>query len=374
VTPALREEFPLLSTCTYLNSNAAGAVPSGVQSVLSTYGSSLFRYRDEIWLSWWESLRRYERNLAELIGAQPGTIALDGNVSTLLGRLLSSFDFAMSRRRIVTTDHEFPSTRFIARAHEKRGAVVDVVRSFGIAVDEDAVIEAIDEQTAVVIVSLATYATGAITDVARIARRARAMGALTVVDAYAAIGVVPVNVAALGADVVLGGAHKWLCGSYESAFMYVSPSILRELEPAATGWMAAEAPLTFAEPTRYADDARRFTAGTPAVLPALLSEVGLQILRRTSMADIRATSLRRTKRILERAREAGIEPASPLDDDRRAGIAALRVGPEVQRSLAERGFVCSYRGVLRVGPHFYNTDDEVERFLDALITIVGHAR
>lgn len=373
----LRSEFPLLSNCTYLNSNAAGAAPRGIDAVLCGYRDSLFRYRDEIWAGWWESLRRYEGKLAALVGGEPGSIALDGNLSALLGRLLSCIDFRGARRRIVTTDLEFPTVRFLARAFERHGAELVVVKSRdGATIDEEAVARAIDERTALVVVSLATYGSGALTDVAAIARAAREFGAICAVDAYAAVGAAPVDVKASGVDVLLGGAHKWLCGSYECAFMYVSPRVVASLEPAATGWMASRDPLSFGEPAGYAEDARRFSAGTPAVLPALVSEVGLDLVQSVGIDNIRELSLARTRRILERARDAHIESTTPADDARRGGIVALRFpGSErIARLLVERDMVCSHRGALRIAPHFYNDDDEIERFMDALVELATELR
>lgn len=362
-----RDAFPLLASCVYLNSNSTGAFPRGARAVADAFYDQLFRWRDEAWGGFLEGMRAYEAEIARLLGAAPGTVALDTSVSNLFARLLSALDFS-ERPKVVTTDLEFPSLRFILEAHGRRGCQPVVVPSDGVAVDEAAICRAIDAQTKLVVVSHATFATGALTDLAPIVARAREVSALVVVDAYQSVGVVPVDVRALGVDVALGGAHKWLCGALDSAFVYVEPTLLATLEPAGTGWMAGRNPLSFARVEGYADDARRMTSGTPAPLAAMTSREGLRLVTQYGMTRVREDSLRRTARIIERADALGLAVATPRAPARRAGIVNLRF-EESERAttvLRERGFIVSHRAGMRVAPHFYNTDEEVERFMDAL--------
>ncbi len=364
-----RAEFPLLASCVYLNSNSTGAAPRGVERVLAEYWETLSHWRDEVWERWWVDLHAYADALATFIGAPAGSVVTDVNLSSLLGRLLGALDFS-ERPKIVTTALEFPTVPFLLRAHERHGAQVHVVAARdGARVDEEALLAAIDETTRLVCVSHASYETGALIDVEAVVRRAHAFGAWVALDAYQSVGVVPVDVDALGVDFLLGGAHKWLCGSIESAFLYVHPRLVAELEPTATGWMASRDPLSFGPAREYADTARRFASGTPAVLPALVSHVALRMLAEIGVPAIREASLRLTSRILERARGAGIPIATPHDAAKRGGIVCLRF-PGDDRVVAElkaAGLVCSHRGGVRIAPHFYNTDEEVDRFMDALI-------
>ncbi|MCX4390926.1 aminotransferase class V-fold PLP-dependent enzyme [Micromonospora peucetia] len=369
---ALRAEFPLLSTCVYLNNNSTGAVPRDAEHVLTGYWETLRGWRDEVWQDWHVGLDRYADSVAALIGAPPGSVVTDANLSTLLARVASCFDYRAPRDRVVTTDLEYPTVPFIFNAFRRYGARPDVIRSGGPRFDEDALEARIDERTLLVCVPHASFSSGATIDLSRLVRRAHDVGALVVVDAFQSVGVVPLDVTALGVDVVLGGAHKWLCG-VGTAFLYVRPELATRLEPAATGWQAGDRALTFQPSTGWAPGARRFAGGTPFPLTSLVSQVGLDLLAGVGVAAIRRHSLACTRRILDRAAAAGIDVVSPVEPHRRGGVVCLDVadGEAVKRRLAARDMVCSWRGYLRVGPHVYNTLAEIDAFMDALEEELG---
>ncbi len=366
----------------YLNSNSAGAAPRGAKAALDEYWRTVERWRDEAWGGWWDDLQAYANEIAALINAPAGSVVCDANVSTLFSRLMSCFDYRdyRERPRVVTSDREFPAIPHILRAFERYGAEPVIVPSRDrVEIDAERLVREIDERTQLVCVSHATFETGALLDLAPIVRRAREVGALVAIDAYQSVGVVPLDVMASGVDFVLGGAHKWLCGSYESAFLYVRPALLPHLRPAASGWIAAADPMSFAPPAGWAADARRFAGGTPAVLPALFSRPGLAIVRELGVDAIRRRSLAQTDRIIAWAdawaEEAGLAVATPWAHERRGGIVALRFpgAVVVARELVASGFVCSYRGGLRIAPHFYNTDEEIDRFMIELAQRVRRA-
>ncbi|WP_432907164.1 aminotransferase class V-fold PLP-dependent enzyme [Micromonospora matsumotoense] len=364
---ALRAEFPLLETCVYLNNNSTGAMPRGVERVLTDYWETLRGWRDDVWQDWHVGLDRYADSIAALLGAPAGSVVTDANLSTLLARVLSCFDYRPPRDRIVTTDLEYPTVPFIGAAFRRYGARLDVVGTGGPRFDQDAIEARVDERTLLVCVPHASFSSGATIDLPRLVARAHDVGALVVVDAFQTVGAVPLDVTALGVDIVLGGAHKWLCGA-GTAFLYVRPDLVDRLAPAATGWQAGDRALTFRVSTGWAAGAQRFAGGTPYPLTSLISQVGLDLLAGVGIGAIRAHSLALTQRVLDRAAAAGIAVVSPTDPQHRGGVVCLDVpdGEAVKRQLAARNMICSWRGWLRVGPHVYNTLDEVDAFMDAL--------
>jgi len=370
-----RRLFPLVESCVYLNSNSTGAVPGAVRGVLERHWQTMAAWRDEVWGEWWTFLHAHADAIAALLGAPAGSVVLDVSTAALLGRLAAALDYPETRPRALVSDLEFPTAAFLWRALGRIGAELHVVAGDGVAIDEDALVAAIDERTRVVFVSHAAYATGAVIDVRRVVDRARAVGAIVGIDAYASVGVMPVDVGALDVDFAVGGARKWLCGASDLAFLYVRPELAESLAPLTPGWMAGADPLSFGPAVALAPSAGRFAAGTPSVLPAYVSAPGLAVVSSLGVAQIREHSLALTSRVIERADDAGIPVATPRDPTRRGGVVNLRppAGRAAAEALRRRGFVCSYRDGVRVGPHFYNTLDEVDRLMDALVQVADAA-
>jgi selenocysteine lyase/cysteine desulfurase len=364
---AIRAQFPLLQTCVYLNNNSTGAVPRAAENVLTRYWETLRTWRDDVWEGWHDGLQKYADGLAAFICAPPGSVITDANLSTLLTRIASCFNYHAPRNRVATTDLEFPTIPFIWNAFRRYGAQLDVVGSGAPQVDEEALEQRIDERTLLVCVPHASYTSGATINLPRLVKRAHDVGALVIVDAFQSVGVMPLDVTALDVDFVLGGAHKWMCG-VGNAFLYIRPDLLPGLEPAATGWQAGNRALTFQPSTGWAPDAQRFAGGTPFPLTSLISQIGLDLLAGVGIQTIRAHSLACTGRILTRAEAAGIQVVSPVESHRRGGVVCLDIpdGEAIKRRLAERDMICSWRGYLRIGPHIYNTLDEIDEFMDAL--------
>ena len=367
---ALRREFPVLATGIYLNSNSTGALPIAAREGLDSFGSTWAAWRDEVWKErFFPALAEHGDALAALVNGPRGSVVTDANVATLLGRVVSCFSF-QERPRLVTTTLDFPTAPFLFGGFSRYGAEAVVVPSRdGVTIDLEALLAAIDERTRLVCIPHATPGTGALVDLAAVVARARSVGALVAVDAFATVGAVPIDVTALDVDFLLGGSHKFLCGM-GAAFLYVKPALLPSLSPAATGWMGTEDPLAFGDGLRHASGTRRFLAGTPNVMGAFVSLPGLKMVTTLGLAAIRERSLVLTQRVITRAKEANLGVASPESPERRGAIASLSFPGDanVHKRLLAQSMVSSYRGYLRVAPHFYSTDEEIDAFMDALVT------
>src|SRR5690606_19898639 len=156
--------------------------------------------------------------------------------------------------------------------------------------------EAIDEETLIVPISHVCFKTSFLQDAAAICARAREVGALVLLDTYQSLGTVPVDVQALGVDMVCGGSVKWLCGGPGAAYRYVRPDLIEELSPRVTGWAAHAAPFAFETgPQRYAHGIERFLHGSPAVAALMQASAGYELVAEVGTAAIRAHSIRLTE-------------------------------------------------------------------------------
>lgn len=366
----MRDRFPILAEATYLVSHSMGAAPLGARAALASYWHDWATRGPEAWHDWLPQIPRIADGLGELFGAPHGTVSLAPNVSLVMAALASSTTYA-ERDEVVFEDLQFPSVTYVWTAWERFGVKTVRVPSDGRAVATDALCAAIGERTAFVVLSHAAYQSGAVIDVRAIQARCRETGAIFVLDAYQTIGAYPFDVAALGVDVVVGGSHKWLCGGPGCAFVYVAPHLGTRLAPAVTGWMAHEEPFAFEPaPIRLAATQHRWNTGTPAMPGYFVARAGHDALREAGMATIRAHNLRLTQRLIDAALARGFTIPTPLDPARRSGWIGMDFpgADRVCAALVARRIFVDYRPGcgIRVSPHLYTTDDEIERFVAAV--------
>ncbi len=373
-----RAEFPILARATYLVSNSLGAMPRRVPERLAEYAAQWAELGVRAWASgWWEMPLTVGDELAPLLGAGAGEVVMVPTVSLAQAVVLSALDYKRPRDTIVMTDLDFPSVRYVCEQLAPRmGARVVVVPSGdGIGVDEDRLCAAIDERTRLVAISHVLFRSAYVVDVARVTAHAHRMGALVSLDAYHSVGVIPVDVREIGADFLTGGVLKWLCGGPGGCFLYASPAMTTQFAPALTGWQAHARPFAFEGDVEYAPGASRWLGGTP-VIPALFACIeGPRIVRRAGVDAIRAKSVRQTARLVALAESRGYRVHAPRDPSKRGGTVAFGVphGAEVAQALLERSVIIDYRpGVgIRVAPHFYTSDAEVERVVAEIDEILS---
>jgi kynureninase len=374
---AFRSEFPILASTTYLVSNSLGAMPRAVPERLAEYVDEWAELGVRAWArGWWEMPVTVGDEIAPLLGAGTGEVAMFANVTTAQAAVLSALDYMPPRDTIVMTALDFPSVRYVYdRLARRLGARIVVVESDdGIGVDAQRVIAAIDERTRLVAISHVLFRSAYVMDVDAICRAAHEAGAVVSLDAFHSVGILPVDVRRIGADFVTGGVLKWLCGGPGGCFLYVAPSVRDSLEPALTGWQAHARPFAFEPEMEYGSGAFRWLNGTPAI-PALYAAIdGPRIVRRAGIDAIRAKSVRQTSRLIQLADDRGFRVHAPRDAERRGGTVAIRVphAYEVAQTLLARDILVDYRpdAGIRIAPHFYTSDEEVERAVAAMDEIL----
>jgi selenocysteine lyase/cysteine desulfurase len=250
--------------------------------------------------------------------------------------------------------------------------VVRVPSDDGVTIDPQRYADAVDDRTAFLAVSHVFFMTGALQNLPVLADIAHRKGALFLVDAYQSVGQVPVDAKATGADILTTGPLKWLLGGPGLAYMYVHQDRIADLVPTITGWFGAARQFEFdIGAFEFAADARRFELGTPS-LPTLHAALGGQeIIDEVGPARIRERNRSLTERLIAGARERGFGVRCAEDPDVRTAIVMVAHDDPANAvaRLAERDIIVDYRpGYVRISPHFYNTEEEVDRVLDALVT------
>jgi kynureninase len=374
-----RAEFPTLASGIHLLSHSLGPVPRAARESLLAYYEAWEQHTSEdAWAaSWWELSQQVGDRIARILGGLPGSVQIQPNASIALATVASCFDFASANRnKVVTSALDFPSMEYIWEAQRTLGAQVEIVDSpDGITVPLEDILAAIDDTTSLVAMSHTAFQSSYRVDAKAIVERAHGVGALVLLDVYQSAGAVELEAAEWGVDFLIGGTIKWLCGGPACGYLYVRPDLQGDLSPRLTGWVAHAAPFEFAHlPMRYARSVRRFAQGTPSI-PALYSALpGLQLVEEVGIATIARESRRRTEWMVEFGVDQGWTINSPRNVNDRGGSIMIAVdnGPEMVERLAKRKvFVDCRPGVgLRISPHFFNTDEEVEEAMRILAGLI----
>jgi selenocysteine lyase/cysteine desulfurase len=370
VGAAIRGEFPIFETATYLNSCSQGALSNRVRDAVQGWLAGWDANGAE-WDFWVERNEAFRTAVAGLLHADADDVAVTTSVSQGVSALVSALSLDGERNRIVISEYEFPTIGQIAHAQELRGAeVVHVRPDADGAIHAERFAEAIDERTALVCCTTLSYRSGHRHDVTAIAEAAHAAGALVLADSYQACGAVEIDVRSLGADVVTGGTVKYLLGTAGLGFMWVCPRVREALLPTQTGWFADEDIFAMSiadySPSR---SARRFDSGTPPV-PALYAGVaGVSLVAETGVSTIETYIRGLVDRLLNGLDSLGATVATPRDEAWRGPLVCIRsteVDALVERLAAERIVVSSREDKLRVAVHLYNVEEDVDTLLDAL--------
>lgn len=363
-----RRKFAILAERSYFAQQCLGACPLGMAEDLRAYGLSLTRRSRAIpeWAERWEEMHAL---VERLVAAPAGSVFLRDSATAAQAAVAASVQPEGERRRILVGEADFHSSRYLWRAQERRGFEV-------VEVAYDNLASEIDERVRVVAASLVSPRTGAMIDAHAVAQAARRSGAILVLDAYQAVGVVPVDVAALGAHVVVGGFHKWVGGGGTGlAFGYVEPALSASLDAIFPGWMAHRDVMAFADRFEPAHGAEKLQQGMPAMEPIYTTRAGLQWIAAVGIEAIRARSAELTSRLYDGLTEAGLTVMTPRDPEKRGGMLCVDVpdGKHVVARLAEEGIDIDARpgAGIRIGPHACSTLDECDALARRLAEITS---
>ena len=367
----IRHRFPLLEHKVYVNSCSQGALSDSVRASYEAY----LRDWDEHgapWEYWMERMETARSAFAGLVNAQPSEIAVTTSVSAGLSAVASALPLDPARRRIVTTDLEFPTVGQIWHAQELRGAEIVHVppAADGATIPLEAFERAIDERTALVSITQVCYRNGSLLDVAAITKLAHERGALVLLDSYQAAGHVPIDVNALGVDLLATGVLKYLLGSAGLGFLYCRAGLAERLLPTQTGWFADEDVFAMdIHDYSPAPDARRFQSGTPPVPSLYAGIAGIGLMQEIGIAATRTHVQALNDLLVEGVDELGGIVVTPRAHAQRGALVAIRSTDDhaLVAALDADGVIASCRdGNLRISAHAYNTVSDIEAVLASL--------
>ena len=364
-----RDEFPILNRKTYLNSCSLGALSRRAETRIHQFHDDWHTYGASAWYeTWMGRLAELRGRVAGMLNVQAAEIAIGHSTSALLSSIASALDYT-KRRKVVIADLDFPTLAYqwlIRRDVE----VVFVKSDDGATVDPARFADAVDDRTAVLATSHVFYATGAIQDVRALSNIARAKGALFLVDGYQSLGQIPVDLADGAVDIFVGGPLKWLLGGPGICYLYARGNVSAQLTPQFTGWFAAREQFGFdLHHFEFKDDARRFELGTPSLPTVHAALGGQEIIDEVTLPCIRERNQHLSELTRELATSAGFTlRAAPKREQRSAIVmVGMRDPAGAVHHLAERDIIVDWRpGYVRISPHFYNLESEIELIMTEL--------
>ena len=360
----------------YLANHSLGRPLDATEDDLREGLAHWFAQLGDAWDAWTAEMGAWRARLAALMGApRPDCVVPKTSAGQGLRAVLNSYDTVP---RVVATRGEFDSLDLILREYEQRGRIaLSFVepRDGGLFAADD-VRAAIGRGADLVVVSQVLFQTGQVLpELPSIVRAAHATGARVLLDIYHALGVLPVDVAALDVDFAVGGSYKYLRGGPGACFLYVHPRHLDAgLRTLDTGWFAKASPFRYErpEPPRYARGGDAWLESTPAVLPFYQSRAGQVFTHAIGVARLRAHSLLLQHRLLALLAACGIDAKGGAED---CGAFVVICNPEARAwadALAVRGIVTDARGEwLRLCPDVLTTQAELERAADELAAVAG---
>jgi selenocysteine lyase/cysteine desulfurase len=366
---SLRERFPIFRKKTYINSCSQGALSVDVQQAYQQYLCD-WEEQGSPWELWVERLEAVRHAFAALINAAPDEVAVTASVSHSISALAISLDFSGERNKIVVSDFEFPTVGQIWHAQEQRGARVVHVPAAGNSVPVERFADAIDERTKLVAITHVCYRNGALLDLPSIIDLAHRKGALVLVDGYQTLGTMPVDVKQLKVDFLVGGTLKYLLASSGQAYLYVRKELLPTLQPTSGGWFT-QANIFAMDNNAHSPSptARKFEGGSPPVPNLYATLAGIKLIQSLGPERIQREIREVTGAIKEGIMRRGFNLVSPVDPAKHGALITVRshkVDLLVKWLAADNIIVSSRDHNLRISPHFYNNQEDVNRLLDAL--------
>jgi kynureninase len=348
----------------YLLSHSVGCLPRASRArIASDLLDPWAEQGSDGWSAWLAAIGSFRGAVADLLGGQIAEVCPQPSVSVALGTFLSSLKRERGRDVLLASAHAFPSVGFALQQLAALGYRLELIPEDRNPVDPQSWADALGPHVAAVVPMHVHSNSGLVSPTAEIAALARAAGAISVVDACQAVGILPVNPRAWGVDALIGSSVKWLCGGPGAGFLWVRHDLIEDLEPVQVGWFSHADPFAFdIRDFRYADDARRFWGGTPAPAPCVLAASGIETVLGMGIESILAAN-----RALIAAMGQAAEIEIAMAD--RGGTLCLTCDDADAAEAALRAIGCRFdrrRDIMRLSFHVWNDMDQAQAIGAAL--------
>ncbi|MGD0160591.1 MAG: aminotransferase class V-fold PLP-dependent enzyme [Candidatus Bathyarchaeia archaeon] len=362
----IREQFPVTRKKVFLNHAAESPFPKPVAEAVKKYATE-FSSTGRTSIDCEDSGKLC---FGRLVGAKPGEIALVENTSVGLNIAANVLDYPHGSK-VVTTDLEYPSVVY-PWLRKSLGVKVQYVKNVGGRILLDDMEKAVDDKTVAVAISHVEYSNGFRNDLRVLSEIVHEHGAYLIVDAIQSVGTMHLDVKRDDVDFLMAACYKWLLSPHGAAYLYVKDELIEKFEPPFVGWASVKQE-TFDTADFYdiwklnlSKTASRFEVGTPCTISFVGAREAMKMLLNYGIDNVRKRIVKLTDRLIEAAKDLGLKLQTPEEKQSRSGIVNFKIDKpqKLVEKLARKGIVVSARANgIRVSPHFYNTEEEIDSLM-----------
>jgi cysteine desulfurase/selenocysteine lyase len=366
----IREQFPITKKRVFLNHAGLSPLPKPV-----TMAMRAFLEKRELDEADDPCLDECRELFAKLVNAKSKEIALVPNTSTGLSIVANSLSYP-SGCNVVTADLEFPSVVYPwLRNSLKPKVEVRYVQNVNGKLRQEDFEKAIDDHTVAVAVSHVEYSNGFRNNLRKLSETAHKHGAHLIVDACQSAGAMKINVKKDGIDFLATSGYKWMLGPCGAGFLYVKKELITEAEPVMVGWASVKqkdfetVSLWNNRNLMLTNTAARFETGTPSLVSHVGAAAALSLLLKTGLDSVEKRIIALTGFLIEGLKKQGFKLQTVEEPPHRSGIVNFKTDKPAAtvEELSKEGIIVSARmNGVRVSPHFYNTEEELEKLLSKL--------
>ncbi|MEC5292793.1 MULTISPECIES: aminotransferase class V-fold PLP-dependent enzyme [unclassified Aurantimonas] len=365
----LRLEFPTLRRWAYLDIARKAPTPLCVEAAARDFFNDIYERAGQKSFSM-EAVEDTRAALAGLLEVPSRTLAFVKNTSEGLNLAVQAIELEPGDN-IVTSEFEHEAQMFpLQLAVETRGIQLRIARARVGRIAVQDVIDMMDERTRACAISYVAFGNGFRFDLPALAVECRARGIILISDAIQAIGVLATPLSEIGADIVVAGAHKALLGLNGTAFLYCRDGIVEQLRPSLVGKHSITSDRLAPAPLEYRGDARRFEYGNPNFLGIAALGRTVEFIRSIGLEHIEQQIRELTDYLIAKAYSRDLAIRTPTDWSERAGIVSFdlrRDSHEVSERLADKHVVANVKdGFVRASVHFYNSHEDLDRFIEVV--------
>jgi len=369
-----QELFHLPAKAHYFLTHSIGLMPRNNEHHINQHYLDHWRNsQDDIWSKWLNGIAHFNQALGQLLNAKPEQFCPQSNISSGLSKVIMALPEKAKRSGrnvIVATENDFPSAGFVLKQAEKLGFTLRLIPTDKDLQSLDIWEAALGDDVYATFITQVHYNTNKLTPVQQITEICRTKNIVSIVDIAQAVGIVPIDLSTLNADIVLGSCVKWLCGGPGAGFIWLTQEKIEQLEPLDVGWFSHKNPFEFdINHFEYANTAARFWGGTPSVAAYITATNSIQIIKEIGVDIIRTHNQTLTKKIMTGVAEECI--ASPIDLDLKGGTLVLKFPKKakIEQCMLDAGLLFDSRQYgIRLSPHIYTSEHDIDVLINCLET------